>query len=52
MDAIEEVKSPFHSPGKAKRDKNMTKDEWKKKKREEKKREIEEWERRQREPPK
>jgi hypothetical protein len=52
MDAIEEVKSPFHSAGKAKRDKHMTKDEWKKKKREEKKREVEDWERRQREPPK
>ena len=40
------------SPARKKRDKNMTKDEWKKKRREEKKREQEERERREREPPK
>ena len=51
-DEIEEVKSPFMSPARKKRDKNMTKDEWKKKRREEKKREQEERERREREPPK
>lgn len=51
-DEIEEVKSPFVSPARKKRDKNMSKDEWKKKRREEKKREQEEKERREREPPK
>lgn len=51
-DEIEEVKSPFVSPAKRKRDKNLSKDEWKRKRREEKKREQEERERREREPPK
>lgn len=51
-DEIEEVKSPFISPARKKRDKTISKDEWKKKRREEKKREQEERERREREPPK
>lgn len=38
-DEIEEVKSPFISPARKKRDKTISKDEWKKKRREEKKRE-------------
>ena len=36
---IEEVKSPFLSPARRRRDKTISKDEWKKKRREEKKRE-------------
>ena len=38
-DQIEEVKSPFISPAKKRRDKTLSKDEWKKKRRDEKKRE-------------
>lgn len=49
---IVEVKSPFLSPARKRRDKTMSKDEQKKKRREEKKREQEEKERREREPPK
>jgi hypothetical protein len=51
-DQIEEVKSPFISPAKAKRDRSLSKEAWKKKRREEKKREQEERERREKEPPK
>ena len=52
-DEIEEVKSPFASPGKrGRRDKGMSKDEFKRQRREQKKKEQEERERREREPPK
>lgn len=51
-DEIEEVKSPFISPAKRRKDAGLTKDQWKKKRREEKKREQEERERREKEPPK
>ena len=50
-DEIGEVQSPFISPAKRRKDKGMSKDEWKKKRREDKKREQEERERREREPP-
>ena len=49
-DEIEEIKSPFTA--KRRRDKALTKDEWKKRRRDEKKREMEERERREKEPPK
>lgn len=51
-DEIEEVKSPFMSPAKRRREKGLSKDEWRKKRKEEKRREMEERERREREPPK
>ena len=50
-DEIEEVKSPYASP-KKRRLGSLTKDEYKKKRREERKKEIEEYERKEREPPK
>lgn len=39
VDEIHEVASPFISPARKRRDKNLSKEEWKKKRREEKKRE-------------
>jgi hypothetical protein len=50
-DEIEEVKSPFMSPAKRRKDRGLSKDEWRKKRKEEKKRELEERERREKEPP-
>jgi hypothetical protein len=38
-DEIEEVKSPFMSPSRRRREKGISKDEWKKKRRDEKKKE-------------
>ena len=51
-DEIEEVKSPFISPAKRRKEVGLTKEQWKKKRREEKKREQEERERREKEAPK